>query len=85
VLQIGRLADGRRKVLSLSEVTGMEGETITMQEVFRYKMTGRDSSGAVLGHFETTGIRPRFAATLADHGIALDPAAFRPDNRMHAS
>jgi pilus assembly protein CpaF len=81
VLQIGRLADGKRKVLSLSEVTGMEGETITMQEVFRYRMTGRDGAGNVLGHFEATGIRPRFAAALADHGIHLDPAIFAPDHR----
>lgn len=78
VLQIGRLADGKRKVLSLSEVTGMEGETITMQEIFRYRMTGRDTEGNVVGHFETTGIRPRFAATLGNHGINLDPAIFRP-------
>ena len=81
VLQIGRLADGKRKVLSLSEVTGMEGETITMQEVFRYRMTGRDGAGNVLGHFEATGIRPRFAAALADHGIHLDAAIFAPDHR----
>jgi pilus assembly protein CpaF len=78
VLQIGRLSDGRRKVLSLSELTGMEGETITMQEIFRFKMTGRDDAGNVLGYHEATGIRPKFAAELASHGIHLDPALFRP-------
>jgi pilus assembly protein CpaF len=84
VLQIGRLSDGRRKVLSLSELTGMEGETITMQEIFRYKMSGRDDSGNVIGHFEATGIRPKFAAELASLGITLDPALFRPNSRIDA-
>ncbi|MEP6867715.1 MAG: CpaF family protein [Novosphingobium sp.] len=81
VLQVGRLADGKRKVLSLSELTGMEGETITMQEIFRFRMTGRDGTGSVLGHFEATGIRPKFAAELATHGITLDAAMFRSHSR----
>jgi pilus assembly protein CpaF len=82
VLQIGRLSDGKRKVLSVSEVTGMEGETITMQEIFRYKMAGRDDAGNVLGHFEPTGIRPKFASELAALGIHLDPALFKPQTRF---
>lgn len=82
VLQIGRLSDGKRKVLSLSEVVGMEGDTITMQEVFRYKMSGRDDAGNVLGHFEATGIRPKFAAELASLGIHLDAALFNPNARF---
>ncbi|MBV1689325.1 CpaF family protein [Novosphingobium sp. G106] len=82
VLQIGRLSDGKRKVLSLSELTGMEGETITMQEIFRFKMTGRDDSGNVLGYHEATGIRPKFATELASHGINLDPALFKPQTRF---
>ena len=80
VLQIGRLSDGKRKVLSLTELTGMEGETITMQEIFRYKMTGRDEAGNVTGHFEATGIRPRFVTELQAYGIELDPALFRPSS-----
>ena len=80
ILQIGRLSDGKRKVLSLTELTGMEGETITMQEIFRYKMTGRDEAGNVTGHFEATGIRPRFATELQAYGIELDPALFRPSS-----
>lgn len=85
VLQIGRLSDGKRKVLSLSEITGMEGETITMQEIFRFKMHGRDDAGNVLGHFEATGIRPKFAAELANLGIDLDPALFNPSARFEAT
>jgi pilus assembly protein CpaF len=82
VIQIGRLSDGKRKVLSLSELTGMEGDTITMQEIFRFKLTGRDDAGNALGHFEATGIRPKFASELAAWGINLDPALFKPANRF---
>jgi pilus assembly protein CpaF len=82
VLQIGRLSDGKRKVLSLSELTGMEGETITMQEIFHFKMTGRDEAGNVTGYHEATGIRPKFAAELASHGINLDASLFRPQARF---
>ena len=85
VVQIGRLSDGKRKVLSLSEVTGMEGETITMQEIFRFKMSGRGDAGNVLGHFEATGIRPKFAAELANLGVNLDPALFNPSARFEVT
>jgi pilus assembly protein CpaF len=84
VLQIGRLPDGKRKVLSLSEITGMEGETISMQEIFRFHRTGREDGGTVTGHFEATGIRPRFMADLTAHGIHLDPELFRPTTRLEA-
>jgi len=85
VIQIGRLSDGKRKVLSLSELTGMEGDTITMQEIFRFKMSGRDEAGNTLGHFEATGIRPKFTSELAAWGIDLDPALFRPNVRFDAA
>ncbi|WP_367183286.1 CpaF family protein [Novosphingobium sp.] len=84
VIQIGRLSDGKRKMMSLSELTGMEGETITMQEIWRFKMTGRDGQGNVLGHFEATGIRPKFMAHLEAHGISLDPILFRPGAKLGA-
>lgn len=83
VVQVGRLADGRRKILSLSEITGMEGETITMQEVFRYKITGRDENNNVMGHFEATGIRPKFLAEAAANGIELSAELFRPDAELN--
>jgi pilus assembly protein CpaF len=78
VVQIARLADGRRKLMSLSELTGMEGDTITMQEIFRYRMTGRGEDGQIRGHFEATGIRPKFMSQLEQRGIALDPGLFNP-------
>lgn len=82
VVQVGRLADGCRRLLSLSELTGMEGEVITMQEIFRFKLSGRDEAGNVLGHFEATGIRPKFMSELADRGIHLPAELFRPELRI---
>jgi pilus assembly protein CpaF len=82
VIQVSRLSDGRRKLMSLSELTGMEGDVITMQEIFRFKMAGRDEKGRVLGHFEATGIRPKFMSELADRGITLPADLFRPDQRI---
>lgn len=82
VIQIGRLADGSRRLLSLSELTGMEGDVITMQEIFRYRLKGRDEDGRVLGHFEATGIRPKFMNDLADRGLSLPSELFRPENRI---
>jgi pilus assembly protein CpaF len=82
VIQVGRLADGRRKLLSLSELTGMEGETISMQEIFRFKQTGRSDVGEVLGHFEASGIRPKFISTAADQGIEIPAELFRPQLRL---
>lgn len=79
VVQIGRLSDGRRRLLSLSEIVGMEGEVVTMQEIFRFKMQGRDEHNQVIGHFEATGIRPKMMEDLAAHGINLSPDLFRPD------
>ncbi|MCM3417811.1 CpaF family protein [Sphingopyxis alaskensis] len=82
VIQIGRLSDGRRRLLSLSEITGMEGDVITMQEIFRFRMAGRDADNRVVGHFEATGIRPKFLETLSAHGVELSPDLFRPDRRI---
>jgi pilus assembly protein CpaF len=82
VIQVGRLADGRRRVMSVAELTGMEGETISMQEIFRFKMTGRGDAGEVLGHFEATGIRPKFLSTALDYGIDIPAELFRPQLRL---
>lgn len=79
VVQVARLSDGRRRVSSLSELTGMEGDTITMQEIYRFRVTGRDSDGQVQGHFEATGIRPKFVAEAQACGIDLPSELFRPD------
>ena len=82
VIQVSRLSDGRRKVTSVSELTGMEGETITMQEIFRFKKEGVDDDGMVKGHFEATGIRPKFLLDAEAHGIHLPAELFRPDMKI---
>lgn len=75
VIQVARLTDGTRRVTSISEITGMEGEMITMQEIFLFERTGVDATGKVIGRFRTTGIRPRFAERLKQYGMQL-PALF---------
>lgn len=75
VIQVARLTDGTRRITSISEITGMEGETIAMQEIFLFERTGVDSGGKVIGRFRTTGIRPRFAERLKQYGMQL-PAFF---------
>jgi len=82
IIQVGRLSDGRRKLISLSEITGMEGEVITMQEIFRFRQTGRGADGGVVGHFEAAGIRPQFCEELQAYGITLPADLFRPDRRL---
>ena len=76
VVQVARLSDGSRRVTSISEITGMEGETITMQEIFMYERTGIDAQGQVIGRFRPTGIRPRFAERLKSCGLQLPRVFF---------
>jgi pilus assembly protein CpaF len=81
VIQALRLADGKRKVTSIQEITGMEGEIITMQEIFTFEQTGMSADGAVQGHFRATGIRPKFAERLKKYGIPLREDLFDPSRR----
>src|SRR5882672_11190467 len=76
VLQVARLSDGSRRVTSISEITGMEGETITMQEIFQFERSGIDAQGQVIGRFRATGIRPRFAERLKTCGLQLPRVFF---------
>lgn len=78
ILQISRQSDGSRKMVSIQEITGMEGDAITMQELFRFRQTGVDERGKVLGHFEAGGIRPRFSTRLEAQGITLGAGLFDP-------
>jgi pilus assembly protein CpaF len=72
VLQLSRFSDGRRRVVSVSEITGMEGEIVTMQDVFRFEQRGVDGNGRIQGDLEPTGIRPSFAERFEQVGIAFD-------------
>src|ERR1700752_981148 len=76
VVQVARLTDGTRRIVSISEITGMENETITMQEIFMYERTGVDKEGMVMGRFRPTGIRPRFAERLKACGLQLPRVFF---------
>ena len=71
VIQAARLSDGTRRIVSISEITGMEGDTITMQEIFQFERKGVDKDGRVIGRFRSTGIRPRFAERLKMYGMQL--------------
>ena len=76
VVQVARLSDGTRRLTSIAEITGMEGETITMQEIFLFERTGVDPQGQVVGRFRPTGIRPRFAERLKAAGMQLPRVFF---------
>lgn len=78
VIQGLRLIDGKRKITSIQEITGMEGEVITMQEIFTFRQTGINSEGEVQGYFQATGVRPKFADRLRSFGVVLPDAMFDP-------
>ncbi|MGX9217199.1 CpaF family protein [Massilia varians] len=79
VVQVSRLTDGTRKVVSLQEITGMEGDIISMQEIFRFEQSGVDADGKVKGRFSATGVRPRFAERLKMFGVPVPEDTFDPD------
>jgi pilus assembly protein CpaF len=81
VLQIARLTDGRRRLVSIQEITGMEGEVITMQELFTYVQTGVGAEGAVQGYFCASGIRPKFLDRLHAYGVNISESIFDPSKR----
>jgi pilus assembly protein CpaF len=78
IVQLQRQSDGKRKVTSIAEITGLEGDIIQMQEIYKFVRTGTGADGAVLGHFAATGIRPRFLGELANQGIKLPGTYFDP-------
>ncbi|MDP3897509.1 MAG: CpaF family protein [Mesorhizobium sp.] len=78
IVQLTRLSDGKRKVTSVAEVTGMEGDVIQMQEIFRFVRTGMEGDGTILGHYEATGLRPRFLEDLKAMGIEFPGRYFEP-------
>ena len=85
IVQVARLADGTRKIVNISEIVGMEGEVITMQDIFLFEREGMDADGNVTGRFRATGIRPRCAERLQQHGIDLAGTLFSEvDPRLSA-
>ncbi|MBA4356634.1 MAG: CpaF family protein [Humidesulfovibrio sp.] len=78
IIQVSRLMDGSRRLISFQEITGMEGEMITMQEIFAFEQSGLDERGTVQGRFVSRGIRPKFSERLAARGVTLDQHLFAP-------
>ena len=76
IIQVARMGDGTRKVTQVSEVVGMEGEVITMQDIFMYERQGTAESGKVMGRYKATGIRPKFADRLQAYGIKVGALLF---------
>jgi len=82
IVQVDRLSDGSRRILSVTEVTGMEGPVITTQDIFVFEQKTIDENGKVRGVFRATGVRPRFASRLASNGIRLSPELFRYEQEV---
>ena len=78
IVQAARLNDGKRKVVSLQEITGMEGDTVSMQEIFTFRQTGVNTDGSVAGHFCASGVRPKFMERLINYGVILPDSVFDP-------
>ncbi len=83
IVQMNRLADGSRKLTSLTEITGMEGDIITAQEIFHFEQTGVDKNGKVKGRFRATGIRPKFIQRFEALGLSTPSQLFDP-NRVYS-
>jgi pilus assembly protein CpaF len=82
IVQLQRMSDGKRRVTSISEITGMEGEIVQMQEIYRYVRTGTAEDGTVEGHFAATGVRPRFLSELTARGIKIPGTYFDPSKPL---
>lgn len=76
IIQLVRFSDGKRKIVKVSEITGLEGNTIVMQDIFVFDQQGVDSNGNVIGEFKATGVRPHFAEKFRVSGFELPPGIF---------
>src|SRR5712692_6218924 len=82
IVQLSRLSDGKRRVMSIAEITGLEGDIIQMQEIYKYTRTGTAPDGTVIGHFQATGVRPRFLGDLINMGIKIPGSYFDPSQPL---
>jgi pilus assembly protein CpaF len=82
IVQLSRLSDGKRKVTSVTEITGMESDIIQMQEIYHFKRLGTAPDGTILGEFHATGVRPRFADDLQTRGVIFPPSYFDPSTPL---
>lgn len=82
IVQLQRMSDGKRRVTSVAEITGMEGDIVQMQEIFKYVRTNTAADGTVEGHFVATGVRPRFLSELTARGIQIPGSYFDPSKPL---
>ena len=78
IVQASRLQDGSRRMVSITEITGMEGDIISMQEVFRYQRTGLEPNGKIIGHFTATGVRSAYSDRFKQWGYDLPASIYEP-------
>jgi pilus assembly protein CpaF len=82
IVQLSRMSDGKRRVTSIAEVTGLEGDIVQMQEIFKFVRTGMGADNSVIGHFQATGVRPRFLNDLLAMGIKIPGSFFDPSQPL---
>jgi pilus assembly protein CpaF len=82
VVQVMRLSDGKRRVMSVTEITGMEGQVVQMQEIFAFHRLSTGQDGTVVGEFRASGLRPRCMDEMTRRGVRFDIANFDPANPL---
>ncbi len=82
VIQLQRMSDGKRRLISLNEITGMEGDVVTMHEIFRFRRRSTDPDGTIHGDFVATGIRPQFMNEFETRGMEISPDMFEPNRPL---
>jgi pilus assembly protein CpaF len=78
IVQLQRMSDGKRRVTSIAEITGMEGDILQMQEIYKFVRVRTEADGSIQGHYEATGVRPRFLTDLQAKGVNLPGTNFEP-------
>jgi pilus assembly protein CpaF len=81
IVQQARLKDGSRKVTAITEIAGMEGDKVILQELFRFQEEGFDQNGKIVGQLRSSGMRPRFMSKLEEEGFQVPPEFFTPGHR----
>jgi pilus assembly protein CpaF len=82
VVQLNRLSDGKRRMVSVSEISGIEGDVIQMQEIFRFHRVSTSEDGTIHGHYQASGVRPKFLTELASRGLSVPASYFDPTRQL---
>jgi pilus assembly protein CpaF len=82
IVQLNRLSDGRRRVVSITEITGVEGDVVQLQEIFKFNRVSTEDTGEIVGHYAATGVRPKFLGELATRGLVVPPSHFDPTKQL---